>query len=193
MTFYPFECIIALRMAIPFLKYDYDPMTFIEKRDYECDFPLWVGRERSMTSNKIMECIYHAWCNECEQELSIIFSGLFVFGLPKSNSTFSILSTVSHPLLDYVPRETVASIPCQLMAFKFFPKNGGRIISSPLIVRLKIMGSQFDPIPQRFINEGFFYITGDAEMDDNHITDFRIEHLCYLDKNNSLNQGQILL
>jgi len=176
-------------MAIPFLKYDYEPMTFIEKRDYEYDFPLWVGRERSMTGNKIMECIYHAWYNECEQEMSIIFSGLFAFGLPKSNRIFSILSTVSHPLPDYVPRETVVPVSCHLVAFKFFPKNGNRIISSPLIVRLKIMGSRFDPIPQRFINEGFFYITGDAEvenisnisgLENNHITDFRVDSFCYV-------------
>ena len=172
-------------------------MAFIKKEFYDYDFPLWIGKNQSC-NNKIMECICHAWHNKNRKDdLTKVLDGFDIFCRLHLN----------HDDKFFIRGNDVSSHTyyLQLIHFGIFPRDGGRIISSPLLVRLKII-STIPEIYQQINNDGFFYVTGDAELENvsnnnttvvflenNHITDFRVDSLCYINDTIVSNQEQVLL
>ena len=170
---------------------------------FECDFPLWIGSEQTI-SNKvyqmIMDCVCRAWYGD-GVDLVKIMGGLSAFRNLHSHwrSEFSVFLTVNHQQ-DLHERDTIMPVPCQLIDFKPFPKDGKGFIHSPLILRLKILCRVPNNLVEQLSRSGFFYITGDAELENisnvvglenNHITDFSVDSLCYRDKYG--NEEQVLL
>ena len=156
------------------------------------EYPLFIGKE--YMNNAINVYLREAWLKMNVDELSKVIACLNGFQAARrlKFNKFTVQASESHGgMSNYLP-DVVYPCQCELQSFDIFHNNFQAPFDSPLTVMLKLVNSDAKASVVLKAN-GFFYITGDAEMDDNHITDFRIEHFCYLDKNNSLNQGQILL
>ena len=157
------------------------------------EFPLFIGKE--YMNNAINVHLREAWLKADVDELTKVVSYLNGYQAARRHkfNKFTVQASESHGgMSNYLP-DTVYPCQCELQSFDIFHNNFQAPLDSPLTVMLKLVNVDMKTVLNFLKANGFFYITGDAEMDDNHITDFRIEHLCYLDKNNSLNQGQILL
>jgi hypothetical protein len=160
------------------------------------DFSLYIGKE--YMNNAVNVYLREAWLKADMADLSKVIAGLNQFHnqfhitpTPQSFDKFTVQASQSHGMSNYLP-DRLYPCKCELDSFDIFHDNFTGPLESPLMVRLKLINVDVEHYEVMKRN-GFFYITGDMEMEDEHITDFRVEHFCYLDKNNTLNQGQILL
>jgi hypothetical protein len=156
------------------------------------EYPLFIGKE--YMNNAINVHLREAWLKMNVDELTKVISYLNGYQAARrlKFNKFTVQASESHGgMSNYLP-DIVYPCQCELQSFDIFHNNFQAPFDSPLTVMLKLVNADAKASVVLKAN-GFFYITGDAELDDNYITDFRIENFCYFDRNNTLNQGQILL
>ena len=163
-----------------------------EKREAvacEMEFPLWFGKEADIKRNPVMSYLHNAWGKKDKNQLDLIYQGLGRFQLAMPSVNFSITSNDVHN--------------CRLVRFDMFlldikdvkmsdtlMANGLISNLSPFKVRIQFFGGCVDK-GEWLLQGGYFYVTGDLDLEYDSISGFDVVSLNYYDKHS--NQINLLL
>lgn len=156
-----------------------------------CEFPLLVGCNPDLNQNPALAYICDSWRNNQKKSCVSVLTGI--------NRWASFLSRYDFLLiLSGLSDGTSCDLFCEYDGIDYIPfdislTKGLLVNNTPLFIRLKVRTPIVD-IKQDIIQHGFFYITGEIELDDdNEIGLFEMKNLMFVNKNNKIVPHQVLL
>ncbi len=176
------------------------------------DFPLFIGSGVDYDSNRLMLLLRNAWANDNDGEpnvtLDAFYSAVIKCNLNDIPPYYDVADTKSFLLHHYGPvdvgHESLdVNIPfrCQLMGINFIKNSENKlvneVITTPLIVSVRVYNRYDEKIIEKIVDAGIFYITGDVEMKNSYeISNFKIDslrfHNRHWDKGHPLRRQVIL-